>query len=185
MKRKTKSLIKSLVLLVLVLCLYIFMRGHVQIPAADDTDTAATTTAEYYKVARVIDGDTIELENGERVRYIGMDTPETVHPSKPVQCFGKAASAENSKLVSGKTVRLEKDVSDTDKYGRLLRYVYVDDVFVNLELVKRGFAFSYSYPPDIKFQNEFLSAEQFARENKIGLWASCTTTEGAHGMTME
>ena len=109
--------------MVLVLCLYIFMRGHVQIPAADDTDTAATTTAEYYKVARVIDGDTIELENGERVRYIGMDTPETVHPSKPVQCFGKAASAENSKLVSGKTVRLEKDVSDTDKYGRLLRYV--------------------------------------------------------------
>ena len=172
MKRKTKSLIKSLVLLVLVLCLYIFMRGHVQIPAADDTDTAATTTAEYSKVARVIDGDTIELENGERVRYIGMDTPETVHPSKPVQCFGKAASAENSKLVSGKTVRLEKDVSDTDKYGRLLRYVYVDDVFVNLELVKRGFAFSYSYPPDIKFQNEFLSAEQFARENKIGLLAS-------------
>jgi micrococcal nuclease len=126
-----------------------------------------------FRVTRVVDGDTIEIEGGERVRYIGIDTPETVDPRKPVQCFGKEASAKNKELVEGKTVRLEKDTTDRDKYNRLLRYIYVGDTFINLELVKQGFAYSYSYPPDIQFQKEILTAQQEAEKNKTGLWNAC------------
>jgi micrococcal nuclease len=129
-----------------------------------------------FKVTRVIDGDTIEIEGGERVRYIGIDTPETVDPRKPVQCFGVEASNKNKELVEGKMVRLEKDITDRDKYNRLLRYVYVGDTFINLELVKQGFAYSYSYPPDIKYQEQFVKAQQEAREVKRGLWNACPTT---------
>ena len=125
------------------------------------------------KVTRVIDGDTIEIEGGERVRYIGIDTPETVDPRKPVQCFGVEASKKNKELVEGQEVRLEKDVTDRDKYNRLLRYVWVGDIFINLELVKQGFAQSYSYPPDIKYQNHFIEAQREAREATKGLWGAC------------
>jgi micrococcal nuclease len=125
------------------------------------------------KVVRVIDGDTVEIEGGERVRYIGIDTPETVDPRKPVQCFGVEASKKNKEMVEGKMVRLEKDITDRDKYNRLLRYVWVGDVFVNLELVKQGFAYSYSYPPDIKYQDRIVKAQEEARGAKRGLWNSC------------
>lgn len=124
-------------------------------------------------VTRVIDGDTIEIAGGERVRYLGIDTPETVDPRSPVQCFGREASMENKELVEGKYVRLEKDISETDKYGRLLRYVYADDKLVNLELVKDGFAHILTIPPDIKYQDKFLAAEREAREAKRGLWGVC------------
>lgn len=124
-------------------------------------------------VACVIDGDTIELENGQKVRYIGVDTPELVDPRKPVQCFGKEASVKNEELVLGKKARLEKDVSETDKYGRLLRYVYIGDVFINLELVKQGYAFVATFPPDVKFSSVFAGAEKEARENGRGLWGIC------------
>lgn len=130
-------------------------------------------------VTRVIDGDTIEIKGGEKVRYIGIDTPETVHPSKPVQCFGKEAALKNKKLVEGKRVRLEKDVSETDKYGRLLRYVYVGEVFVNKILVRDGYAFSSTYPPDVKYQDIFSKAEKEAREADRGLWGSCGFIAGA------
>lgn len=125
------------------------------------------------KVSRIIDGDTIELENGQKVRYLNIDTPETVDPRKPVQCFGKEASEKNRELVEGKIVRLEKDVTDKDKYGRLLRYVWVGETMINLELVKLGYARIYTYPPDVKYQKEILSAEKTAREQKLGLWQNC------------
>lgn len=133
-------------------------------------------------VVRVIDGDTIEIEGGQKIRYIGIDTPETVDPRKPVQCFGVEASNRNKQLAEGKRVRLEKDVSETDKYGRLLRYVYIDGTFVNLLLVKEGFAHSSTYPPDVKYQNQFVEAERIAREQKKGLWGAClisTPTQSA------
>jgi micrococcal nuclease len=132
---------------------------------------------EIHKVVNVVDGDTIKLDNGEVVRYIGIDTPETVHPSKPVQCFGKEASQKNEELVLNKEVRLVRDVSETDKYNRILRYVYVEDVFVNDYLVRNGFAKSSSYPPDVKHQDQFKEAEEEARNNKRGLWAddACKT----------
>src|SRR3989338_7463066 len=85
------------------------------------------TKSEGINVKRVIDGDTIELENGEKVRYIGIDTPETLDPRKPIQCFGKEAAQKNRELVEGKPVWLTKDITDKDKYGRSLRYVYLGD----------------------------------------------------------
>ena len=142
------------------------------LPSPTETPISASVS-ETFKVTRVVDGDTIEIEGGEKVRYIGIDTPETVDPRKPVQCFGVEASKKNKELVEGKTVRLEKDITDRDKYSRALRYVWADDLFVNLELVKQGFANSYSYPPDIKYQKEFLAAETEAREAERGLWAAC------------
>ncbi|HUS59825.1 MAG TPA: thermonuclease family protein [Nevskiaceae bacterium] len=129
-----------------------------------------TSNVEVAIVTRVIDGDTIEIEGGQEVRYIGIDTPETVHPSNPVECYGKEASQKNKELVEGKEVKLEKDVSETDKYGRLLRYVWLGDMFVNEYLVKEGYAQSSSYPPDVRYQDRFLEAQRKAREEKKGLW---------------
>jgi len=126
-----------------------------------------------YKVMRVIDGDTIQIAGGERVRYIGMDTPETVDPNLPVECYGPEATEENKKLVGGQTVRLEKDITNRDKYGRLLRYVYVGDTFVNLELVKEGYAKMANYPPDEKYNDEISQAQEEAKASGLGLWTAC------------
>ena len=101
-----------------------------------------------YLVTRVVDGDTIVLSNGERLRYIGVDTPETKHPKKGLQCYGKEASAFNKKLVEGKKVKLEFDVQQKDRYGRLLAYVYLEDgTFVNAELLRKGYAQVMTIPP--------------------------------------
>lgn len=140
--------------------------------------------ADEVRVTRVIDGDTIELVGGIKVRYIGVDTPETVHPDKPVECFGAEAKEENRRLVMGKTVRLEKDTSETDRYGRLLRYVYVDppageagDVMVNEVLVQNGFAQVVTYPPDVLYQQRLLAAQRLAREERKGLWGGCPSNQ--------
>ena len=120
------------------------------------------------KVVRLIDGDTITIEGGYRVRYIGMDTPE-VHPH--LEAFGMEALDANRELVEGKEVRLERDVSEEDKYGRLLRYVYVDDIFVNAKLVERGLAEARAYPPDMKYQDYLEKLETEARQAGRGMWA--------------
>jgi micrococcal nuclease len=132
-------------------------------------------------VERVVDGDTIVLESGERVRYIGIDTPETVHPSKPEECFGAEATKKNTELVEGKRVLLVQDVSDTDRYGRLLRYVYVQDVFVNNRLVEEGYAYASSYPPDVDKQEQLRKSQEEARRTERGLWApgACADVRGA------
>lgn len=129
-------------------------------------------------VTRVVDGDTFEIEGGLIVRVLGIDTPETVDPRRPVGCFGKEASNETKSLISGKTVILQKDVSDKDKYKRLLRYVYLplpDDklLFVDDYLVREGYAKVLTYPPDVKYTEQFLQAEREAREAKKGLWGRC------------
>ena len=136
-----------------------------------EAEIKETVSGEKFKVTNVVDGDTIKLENGKVVRYIGIDTPETVHPSKAVQCFGGEASAKNNELVLGKEVTLVKDVSETDRYGRLLRYVYVGDIFVNDYLARQGFAHSATFTPDVKFEEQFRQAVTEARENRMGLWA--------------
>lgn len=148
-------------------------RSPERVVARAEEPTIDTTEIDTSLVRRVIDGDTIELENGQRVRYVGVDTPETKDRRKPVQCFGKQASEKNRELVEGKRVRLKRDISDRDRYGRLLRYIYVGDTFVNLKLVEEGYARSYSYPPDIAHQAEFRAAERRAREAKRGLWGEC------------
>lgn len=128
-----------------------------------------TPIAIFAKVTKVIDGDTIEIEGGKRVRYIGMNTPEIENN----ECYASEASEVNRKLVLGKTVKLEKDVSETDKYGRLLRYIYLDNQMINDELVKFGSAKIETVPPDTKYKNEFLQSQTYAKENKLGLWGKC------------
>ncbi len=126
------------------------------------------------RVARVVDGDTIEIEGGIRVRFIGVNTPETVDPRTTVQCFGKEASDYTKALLADGLVVLKKDLSDTDKYGRLLRYIYLpDSTFVNLKLVEGGYAYANSYPPDIAHAKEFSAAQAEARLAKRGLWGTC------------
>jgi len=137
------------------------------------------TQGEWATVVRVVDGDTVELEGGHRVRYIGIDTPETKHPEEPVEWMGPEAAAKNEELVGGKIVKLEKDVSETDKYGRLLRYVWVGDVMVNAELVRLGYAQVSTYPPDVKYADYFLKLQREAREAGRGLWGSTPTLQPA------
>ena len=133
---------------------------------------ASATTA---TVERVVDGDTIVLAGGERVRYIGVDTPESVKPGTPVQCFAKKAGAFNEKLVDGQRVRLRYDAERTDRYGRTLAYVYRerDGLFVNAELVRRGYARTMTIPPDVSHAGEFARLARQARRAGRGLWAAC------------
>ncbi len=132
------------------------------------------------KVVRVIDGDTVELETGETLRYIGIDTPETKHPNKPIQCYGEEAYQTNKKLVEGKTVRIVKDVSNVDKYNRLLRYLYVNTqaspsgILVNDYLVRNGFAFASTFPPDVAMAEQFIEGQREAREKNLGMWKACS-----------
>jgi micrococcal nuclease len=128
---------------------------------------------------RVVDGDTIRAIVGGkewRIRYIGMDTPETVKPNTPVEAFGPQATAANKQLLaSGGELVLEKDVSETDRYGRLLRYVWVHHAdgtytFVNLELVLEGFAQVETVPPDVRYADVFVAAQREARAAGRGLW---------------
>jgi micrococcal nuclease len=129
-------------------------------------------------VKRVVDGDTIHVRVGgreETVRYIGMDTPETVKPNTPVQCFGKAASAANHRLVGGARVELRLDAEPRDRYGRLLAYVYRrgDGLFVNAALVRDGFATILSIPPNVSHAADLRALERRARAGRRGLWAAC------------
>jgi endonuclease YncB( thermonuclease family) len=146
------------------------------IPTDTLTPTPERTLA---RVVEVVDGDTIHVEIGGEtysVRYIGIDCPETVHPTEPVGWMGPEASEANRNLVEGKTVYLEKDVSETDKYGRLLRYVFLDNgTFVNAELVRLGYAQVSTYPPDVKYQDLFLEMQEEAREAGRGLWGPTPT----------
>ena len=118
-------------------------------------------------VVSVIDGDTIIIEGNYRVRYIGIDTPE-LRPA--LEAYGLEAWQANRELVQNRTIRLERDVSETDRYGRLLRYVYVDDVFVNAELVRLGLAEAVAYPPDTRYQDYFEELEAAARKAGLGIW---------------
>jgi micrococcal nuclease len=122
-------------------------------------------------VTRVIDGDTIivDIDGVEyRVRYIGIDTPETVAPGQPIECYGKEASERNRDLVEGKTVSLEKDVSETDQFGRLLRYVWVGETMVNAALVADGYALASTYPPDVQHSDLFAGRGARRRSRPLG-----------------
>jgi micrococcal nuclease len=129
-----------------------------------------TFAKDFVRVRKVIDGDTILLNNGEKVRLIGVDTPETKHPQKSVQRFGKEAYLFTKRMAEGKEVRLEFDWQKRDKYGRLLAYVYLlDGTFLNAEIIKQGYGFAYTRFP-FKYLEEFRKYEREARENKMGLW---------------
>jgi len=132
-------------------------------------------------IAGVTDGDTFKVEiDGvlESIRLIGIDTPETVDPRKPVQCFGKEASVKAHELLDGKRVRLESDTTqgDRDTYGRLLRYAYLEDgAMFNEQMIAEGYAHEYTYQSNpYQYQERFQEAERNAREGKKGLWADDT-----------
>ncbi len=127
-------------------------------------------------VTDVVDGDTIEVDyegGSEDVRYIGVDTPESVKPDTPVQCYALAASHFNERLVDGERVRLVFDAEQRDVYGRLLAYVYLGDRFVNAALVRRGYARTLEIEPNTRFADLFDRLEQEAANAGLGLWGKC------------
>jgi len=142
-------------ILILTLCLLLPLSG-----CGSPPDNA--------RVIEVIDGDTIIIQGGYRVRYIGIDAPE-VHPEE--QPLATEAWRANRQLVENREVRLEKDVSETDRYGRLLRYIWVDETLVNAELVRQGLARAKAYPPDTKYQKYLEQMEAQARSANRGIWA--------------
>jgi micrococcal nuclease len=155
-------------------------------PTATHSASSAATVAvpsgmQAAPVVRVVDGDTIIVRlNGrdERLRYIGVNTPETVKANTPVECYGEAAHQRNEQLVGGQTVYLAKDVSERDQYDRLLRYVYVPTadgqlLFINLALVQDGYAQVSTFPPDVAHAQEFRDAQRVAKAAKTGLWGAC------------
>ena len=144
---------------------------------------STTPNTKTYTVIQVVDGDTIKVSMDDiktTIRLIGLDTPETVDPRKPVQCFGKEATNKMLELLRTKTVLMEEDKSqgDKDKYGRLLRYVFLpDETNVNKTLIQEGYAYEYTYDLPYKYQDAFKKAQISARESKRGLWAdnACVT----------
>jgi micrococcal nuclease len=128
------------------------------------------------RVLRVVDGDTIVVRldgRRERVRYIGIDAPESVAPDRPVECYGNAAAAENRRLVGGRNVSLTTDAERRDRFGRLLAYVRVDGRLVNAELVRRGFATKLEIAPNVRHAARLRALEREARRARRGLWGAC------------
>lgn len=142
---------------------------------AEEIVTSTINSARSVKVIRVLDGDTIEIEGGERVRYLGINAPESGQP------FSTEATRENERLVAERTVNLEFDVQTQDRYGRLLAHIWVGDVLVNKEIVRNGYAVTETIQPNVKYQDLMLAAEQEARAACRGLWAGlCSSkTEGS------
>lgn len=169
LSKKNQRLLFTLVFLILWT---VFVPNELPTEEAKENQKEEVLGFEKSRVLRVVDGDTIEIEGGQKVRYIGIDTPETVDSRREPQCFGKVATQANFDLIAEKEIYLEKDVSETDRYGRLLRYVYLatDSASINEQLVRAGYAVASSYPPDVKYQEKFKEAEKEARANQRGLW---------------
>ena len=141
-------------------------------------DQPRVTTFGRAEVVRVVDGDTIRVRldgRTERVRYIGVDTPESVKPGSPVQCYAKRAAAANAALVAGRSVRLVGDVERRDRYGRLLAYVYrePDGAFINAQLVRDGYARTLTIAPNVAHAHQFAQLARTARQSGRGLWSAC------------
>jgi endonuclease YncB( thermonuclease family) len=148
----------------------------------DDLANAKEIKPDTAEVVKVVDGDTIDVRittKTERVRLIGVDTPETVHPFKPLELFGKEASDFTKTQLQGKTIRLEYDLSKRDKYGRILAYVYLEDRHFNAELIEKGYAFAYLRFP-FKYREEFRQLEMRAKQAGVGMWKSSEIQEIQH-----
>ena len=177
-KKKLQSIILGIV--ILIICLVLDRVGLISI---EELDAYRNTTSSenvlqdnnYYKVVRVVDGDTIVIDfNGveEKLRLIGVDTPESVHPSEEKNTKeGIKVSDYTKKMLESKSVMVEFDVQERDKYGRLLAYVYIDGRMYNKTLLKEGLAKVATYPPNVKYVEDFTALQKEARENKEGLWA--------------
>lgn len=176
-----KRLISLLVILIAFLTSYVLGQPGIMPP-----QVKKAVTPGYYAVLSTEDGDTITVNmNGkkERIRLIGVDTPETQDPRKPVQCFGHMASAFTRQLIGSNLVRLESDPlsSNRDRYKRLLRYVYLPDGrLVQAEIIKQGYGFAYTSFPFTKSE-EFAAYQRRARQANLGLWASCQLQTNKYG----
>ena len=182
MTKLTKKQTTYLLLIVFAIGQMIFGKNNTLqkisiVPTQIPTPTIFFGEKQTVLVSRVIDGDTIEIEGKIKVRYIGINSPEIYHDSTGKktgeQCFANEAYLENKKLVEGKTIAMIKDISDKDKYGRLLRYVYVGDQFVNEYLIKKGYAKLMTIKPDIKFSQQFKANQAEAKTNNLGIWSKC------------
>lgn len=146
-------------------------------PAASQAPSMPASGLERAVVRSVVDGDTLDVTlkgRTRRIRLIGVDTPETTHPSRPVECFGREASRFLTELVNGQTVLLEADPSqgDRDRYNRLLRFVWLPDGrLVNYEIIAQGYGFEYTFSAPYTYQEQFKAAQRAAREAQAGLWA--------------
>lgn len=175
MSRKNKRTIKLLIALALTAVIYLTQKPSTIAPVIKQAEQSQPGL---YSVTTFTDGDTISVNmNGveEKVRMIGVDTPETKDPRKEVQCYGKAASAFTKTIIGDNKVRLEADPTNTnrDRYNRLLRYVYLPDgTLVNAEIIKQGYGFAYTYFPFEKL-DEFRGYQKQAEENRAGLWGEC------------
>lgn len=161
-------------MLVVIVAVVVLLTDQVEQRGGSETPAAGAT--EQAEVLRVVDGDTIEVDlDGavEDVRYIGIDTPESVKPGAPVECFGKEAAELNAELVDGRTVRLVFDAERRDRFGRLLAYVFVGGELVNAELVERGYATTLTIPPNTARADEFADLEREASRDDRGLWGEC------------
>jgi len=180
-KRREKYLVRLIIGLIVLAAGY-FANTYIEPPP----QVAGTVSPGYYRVEKVEDGDTITVDmdgTPERIRLIGVDTPETQDPRKPVQCFGHAASNFTKELIGYQNVRLESDPlsNNRDRYSRLLRYVYLPDGrLVQAEIIKQGYGFAYTSFPFTK-SDEFRANQKEAREQNRGLWGSCTLTPNKYG----
>lgn len=166
------AIIILVILVIISVTVYIFLKSNNKPPASENTITP-TIYREKAKVSYVLDGDTVEITDKKRVRLIGINTPERKTGNKNGQCFSEKAAKITRSLLENQTIEMEKDVSETDKYGRLLRYIYLDDILINEFLLSAGFARLETIPPDVKYYQLFLEAEKEARSNARGLWKSC------------
>jgi micrococcal nuclease len=160
------------------IALFVLLLAAVVVLVAHRRDRPRATTFGRAQVVRVVDGDTIRVRldgRTERVRYIGVDTPESVKPGTPVQCYAKRAAAANAALVAGRSVRLVGDVEQRDRYGRLLAYVYrePDGSFVNAQLVRDGYTRTLTTAPNVAHAHQFAQLAQTARQSGRGLWGAC------------
>ena len=165
-------------LLLLVLGAWLLIQGCAGSSDNGDGESLGAGESVRAHVVRVVDGDTIVASvdgQDQYVRYIGVDTPESVKPQTPVQCFAERASAFNARLVEGRTVRLEQDVEARDRYGRLLAYVRAGGLFVNAELVRRGYARPLTVPPNVRYADRFSRLASQARAAGTGLWSACSS----------
>lgn len=185
---KDKKTISSTSILILIILAFLFFRNNGTINTQNDYNTVDYSSFEKAKVIRTVDGDTAVFEiNGkkEKVRFTGINTPEYNLGEDIIEHYGKEAADYSKEILEDRIVYLEKDISDTDKYGRLLRYVWldlpsdsdnpsIDDLAnrqLNGKLVKEGYAYAGNYKPDIKYKKVFDQFQKEAKNKKIGMWA--------------
>lgn len=160
---------------------------HVEVGMVAQSESPLKTEVEdreTFLVTRTIDGDTIEIASGVRIRLIGINAPEIGGQRTSAECFGIEAARRTKELIEGKQIALERDVSETDAYGRLLRYVYINGIMLNELLVREGYAHASAYPPDVKYANQLRDAEHIARARGSGLWSKCPTNASVEALSL-